>query len=113
MSNYPSASTLFTYSFPPLSLTVFTFAPSAPSLNALPAASGQFAFQLDGQWGTPYIVQTSTNFITWTSLSTNLLAGASLNFTNTIPPGTGLKFGVPFGNRRSRKRIAVGICIEP
>ncbi len=92
VSNYPSAATLFTNSFPPLSLTVFTFAPSAPSLNVLPAASGQFAFQLDGQWGTPYIVQTSTNLITWTSLSTNLLAGASLNFTNTIPPGTGLKF---------------------
>jgi hypothetical protein len=92
VSNYPSASTLFTNSFPPLSLTVFTFAPAAPSLSVLPAVSGQFAFQLDGQWGTPYIIQTSTNLLTWTSISTNLLTGASLNFTNTIPTGTGQEF---------------------
>ncbi|MGP8198028.1 MAG: alpha-L-arabinofuranosidase [Limisphaerales bacterium] len=88
VSNYPSASTLFTYSFPPLSLTVFNFAPAAPSLKALPSASGQFAFQLDGQSMTPYIIQTSTNLVTWTSVSTNLLAGASLYITNTIPFGT-------------------------
>ena len=74
MSNYPSASTLFTYSFPPLSLTVFNFAPAAPSLKALPSASGQFAFQLNGQSMTPYIIQTSTNLVTWTSVSTNLLS---------------------------------------
>jgi len=92
VSNYPSAGTLFTNSFPPLSLTVFTFAPAAPSLEALPAISGQFAFQLEGQPGTPYIVQTSTNLVIWTSQSTNLLTGASLNFTNAIPSGTGLRF---------------------
>jgi hypothetical protein len=92
VSNYPSAGTRFTNSFPPLSLTVFTFAPTAPSLEALPATSGQFVFQLEGQPGTPYIVQTSTNLVIWTSQSTNLLTGASLNFTNAIPPGTGLRF---------------------
>jgi alpha-L-arabinofuranosidase len=92
VSNYPSASTLFTNSFPPLSLTLFTFAPAAPSLAVLPAASGQFAFQLDGQSGTPYIVQTSPDLANWTSVSTNLLTGASLNITNTIPPGTNVEF---------------------
>jgi hypothetical protein len=92
VSNYLSTGTLFTNSFAPLSLTVFTFAPSAPSLSVLPAASGQFAFQLDGQPGTPLVIQTSTNLVTWTSISTNLLTGASMNFTNTIPAGTGHEF---------------------
>ena len=92
VSNYPSAGTLLTNSFAPLSLTVFTFTPSAPSLGVLSAASGQFSFQLQGQSGTPYVVQTSTDLVTWTSLSTNLLTAASLKFTNAIPPGGGLKF---------------------
>jgi alpha-L-arabinofuranosidase len=92
VSTYPSASTLFTNSFPPLSLTVFTFAPAAPSLTVLPSAFGQFAFQLEGQSATPYVLQTSSNLVTWTSTSTNLLTGASMNFTNTIPPGTGSQF---------------------
>jgi hypothetical protein len=96
VSNYPSASTLFTNSFAPLSLTVFTFAPSAPSLQVLPAASGQFAFQLSGQSGTPYIIETSTDLVTWTSISTNLLTGASLNITNTIPPGAGQQYWSAF-----------------
>jgi hypothetical protein len=89
VSTYPSASTLFTNSFPPLSLTLFTFAPAAPSLSALPAPSGQFAIQLHGQSMTPYILQMSTNLADWTCISTNLLTGASLNITNAIPPGAG------------------------
>jgi hypothetical protein len=73
-------------------LTVFTFAPAAPSLNMLPAAAGQFAFQLNGQSGTPYILQTSTNLATWTSMSTNLLSSAYMNFTNAVPQGTAGEF---------------------
>ena len=92
VSSYSSAGTLFTNTFPPLSLTVFTFAPSPPSLTVLPAASGQFTFQLQGQSGVSYVVQTSTNLIAWTSISTNLLTGASTNFTNAVPPGSGRKF---------------------
>ncbi len=88
VSNYPSASILFTNSFPPFSLTLFIFAPAAPQLSVLPAPSGQFAFQLNGQPMTPYIIRTSTDFVTWTSISTKLLTGASLYITNTIPPGT-------------------------
>jgi hypothetical protein len=38
---------------------------------------------------TPYIIQTSTNLITWTSISTNLLTGTTLNITNAIQLGTG------------------------
>jgi hypothetical protein len=63
---------------------VFNFAPAAPGLSVLPAASGQFAFQLNGQSGTPYIVQSSPDLVNWTAVSTNRLAGPTLNFTNAV-----------------------------
>ncbi|MGP8201036.1 MAG: alpha-L-arabinofuranosidase [Limisphaerales bacterium] len=88
VSSYSPVSTQFTYAFPPLSLTLFNFAPAAPSLKVLPAASGQFAFQLNGQSATPYVLQTSTNLVTWSSVSTNLPSSASIDFTNAIPPAT-------------------------
>jgi alpha-L-arabinofuranosidase len=87
VSNYTTAAALFTNSFPPLSLTLFTFSPAAPMLQALPAPAGQFAVQLNGQAGTPYIVQTSTNLVNWTSVSTNIQTGSSLGLTNAITPG--------------------------
>ena len=88
VSSYSPVSTQFTCAFPPLSLTLFNFAPAAPTLSVLPAASGQFAFQLHGQSQTPYVLQTSTNLAAWSSVSTNLLTGASMNFTNAIPAAT-------------------------
>lgn len=84
VTNYASAGSLFTNLFPPLSLTVFTFAPAAPSLKVLPAAPGRFEFQVAGQAGTPYVVQTSTNLANWVFVSTNLMTGSSLNLTNSI-----------------------------
>ena len=92
VSNYTSASTVFTNSFAPLSMTVFTFSPSAPSLKALAAGGAQFAFQLEGQAGTPYVIQSSSNLVTWTSVSTNMMPGTSLNISNNIPAGAGRKF---------------------
>ncbi len=92
VSSYASAGTQFTNTFSPLSLTLFTFAPAAPLLKMLAASPGQFAFQLEGQPQTPYVVQTSTNLVNWTSVSTNLLTGASMNFTNAIPSGSGRQF---------------------
>ncbi|MGD0815184.1 MAG: alpha-L-arabinofuranosidase [Verrucomicrobiota bacterium] len=88
VSSYSPASTLFTNSFAPLSLTLFNFAPAAASLKALSVTSGRFAFQLTGQSMTPYIIQTSTNLVAWTSISTNFLTGTPLNITNAIPLGT-------------------------
>ena len=88
MSGYSPVSTQFTYAFAPLSLTVFNFAPAAPSLSVFPAASGQFAFELNGQSETPCVLQTCTNLVTWSSVSTNLLTSASMNFTNTVLPAT-------------------------
>lgn len=80
---FTGAGTSFSYQFAPLSMTLFTLVPSPPSLVALPPQSfGEFAFQLQGQPGVPYIIQNSSNLMTWRSVSTNLLSEPMLNFTN-------------------------------
>jgi hypothetical protein len=82
-----SAAPVFTNSFPPYSLTLFTFAPSAPTLVALPLPvqpPGKFVFQLNSQAGTRYVIQNSTNLFSWMRASTNVLSGSSANVTNDI-----------------------------
>ena len=82
------AGTSFSYSFPALSLALFTFAPAAPSLAILPPApqpGGQFVFQLQGQPGVRYYVQNPTNLGAWTTVSTNRLTGTTLNLMNPVP----------------------------
>lgn len=93
-TNVVAAGAVFTNPFPPYSLTLFTFAPAAAQLVPLSAAGGKFVFQLQGQPGTPYVTQTSTNLAStnWLSVSTNTLIGSTLNFTNSIPSGPGHKF---------------------
>jgi hypothetical protein len=99
-TNSVSVGTVFTNSFPPYSLTLFTFAPSvgpprAPQLQVLSSAAGQLIFQLQGQSGTPYVIQTSTDLTSsanWLSVSTNTLSGSTLNFTNPIPSGGAQQF---------------------
>src|ERR1700743_2704599 len=91
-TNFLSAATNFNYSFPPYSLTLFTFAPAAPQLAAFTSPQGQFVLQLQGQPGVPYIIQTSSNLSNWVSISTNLMSGNLLNLTNNISPGTPQQF---------------------
>lgn len=88
-----NVSTNFTYNFPALSMTLFTLAPAAPRLVALPPASPtEFVFQLQGQPDVRYFIQNSTNLSAWTTVSTNTLTGNTLNLTNPVPAGSGLKF---------------------
>jgi alpha-N-arabinofuranosidase len=93
-TNFTAVTTNFNYTFAPYSLTVFSFPPVAPSLKALPFQPGysQFVLQLGGQSGTPYVLQVSTNLSSWTSVSTNVPAAASVNITNTLAPGAGRQF---------------------
>jgi hypothetical protein len=91
VSSFSGVAPVFTNSFAPLSLTLFTFAPAAPSLNALPAAPGQFVLRLNGQPGTPYVIQSSTNLRNWNTVSTNFLAGSFFNLTNSTA-GTNSQF---------------------
>jgi len=91
-NSYAVTGTNFSYAFPPLSLTLFTFAP-APATLAVPVVqAGQLQLLLQGQPGTPYIVQSSPDLITWTSISTNLLTGSSLTLPIAMPPGSPHQF---------------------
>ena len=95
MTNFPAASSGFSYSFPPLSLTLFTFAPTAPRLSISASASqpgDQLILQLQGQPGVRYVIDSSTDLTAWTLISTNTLAGTTLNFTNPVPTGTVVSF---------------------
>jgi hypothetical protein len=92
VSNYPAASTQFTCAFPALSLTVFDFAPAAPSLSLRPSAPGQFAFQLNGQSATPYVLQSSPDLVHWTPVSTNRLVGSTMTVTNAVSPANAAQF---------------------
>jgi hypothetical protein len=82
------AAAVFTNSFPPYSLTLLTFAPTAPTLTALPVSAqppGEFVFQLQGQPETRYVIQNSANLTSWTRVATNTLLGATtMNVTNDV-----------------------------
>jgi hypothetical protein len=91
-TNFPAAGTNFTYSFPPLSLTLFTFAPGPSVLSALSPQPGQVVLQLQGQSGAPYVIQSSPDLLTWTPVSTNTLVGSTLNITNLISPDSPQQF---------------------
>jgi hypothetical protein len=91
-TNSLSVGAVFTNSFPPYSLTLFTFAPAPAQLSARLPQPGQFVLQLQGQPGTPYNIQSSPDLFTWTPVLTNLLAGNVLNLTNAIPSDAGQQF---------------------
>jgi hypothetical protein len=92
LGSYSSAGTNFSYSFPPLSLTVLTLAPDAARLQAVSVSDNEFVFQLSGQPGTPYVIQSSTNLQNWSSVSTNRLVGSTLNLTNPLSGSDPRKF---------------------
>ncbi len=94
-NTFASAGASFSYNFAPVSLTLFTLAPAAPSLAILPPApqpGGQLVLQLQGQPGVRYIIQNSTNLSLWTAVATNTLASSALNFTNSVPSTAALQF---------------------
>jgi len=84
---FTAASTNFTTSLPPYSLTLFTFAPAAPRVQTLAAPAGTFILQLRGQAGVPWQIQSSTNLLSWTSNTTVTLAAPLGSVTNILTPG--------------------------
>ena len=91
-TNSASLNGLFTNSFPPGTMTLFTFKPGPAQLAASLPQPGQCVLQLHGQPGTPYVIQSSPDLFTWTPASTNLLVGNALNITNVISPATHQQF---------------------
>jgi hypothetical protein len=79
-TNFTTAASIFTNAFPPLSLTLFTFAPGPATLSVLHVQPTNVQLQLQGQAGAPYVIQSSTdlNSRTWTAVSTDRLVGNTL-----------------------------------
>ncbi|HWX21297.1 MAG TPA: hypothetical protein VN578_15460 [Candidatus Binatia bacterium] len=87
------ASSNFSYVFPPLSLTLFTFSPGPSTLSVLQVQPAQVQLQLQGQAGT-YVIQSSANLASriWTPVSTNALAGSSTTINIPVSPGAPVQF---------------------
>jgi len=95
-TSFTGAATNFAWTFPPLSITLFTLPPEAPRLAVLapaPPAGGLLLLQLQGQPGASYVVQVSTNLSAWTAVSTNALGtNNAVILTNALPAGPGRTF---------------------
>jgi hypothetical protein len=91
---YTAASTNFTYVFPPLSLTLFNFAPSPPQISVLHAQPTEVQLRLQGQSGVPYVLQCSTNLNAnaWTPVATNTLSGTTETINISVAAGIPLQF---------------------
>ncbi|HEV2454738.1 MAG TPA: hypothetical protein VGY98_10770, partial [Verrucomicrobiae bacterium] len=79
----------FNYTFPPYSANVVVLLPTAPFLIPSAASqpgSGQFIFQVNGQPGVPYVIQSCTNLNSpnWIAISTNTTASGLIYFTNSV-----------------------------
>jgi hypothetical protein len=59
--------------------------PVPPVLSATSKSQGQFAFTLNGQAGTNYIIQSSSDLVNWQPVSTNALIGTSSNLLFAMP----------------------------
>ncbi|MGO8678396.1 MAG: alpha-L-arabinofuranosidase [Limisphaerales bacterium] len=88
-TNFVASGTNIAWTFAPLSMTLFTLAPAAPRLSVVPPAplaGATVLVRLQGQPGTTYIIQSSTNLASWTSVSTNALGtNATLLLSQPLP----------------------------
>jgi hypothetical protein len=91
-ATYPSAAANFSYTFAPLSMTLFTFAPGPATLAVQTVQSGQVQLLLQGQPGTLYVIQSSPDLLNWSSVATNNLISGSTNVPVPVPPGAATQF---------------------
>jgi hypothetical protein len=89
---YPAAATNFDYTFLPLSLTLFTFAPSPAVLSVQAVQPDQVQLLLQGQPGTTYVVQYSPDLSVWTSAASYTLTAGSMSISVPVPPGAAAQF---------------------
>ena len=62
------------------------------SLGAVSQAGGTLQIQFSGSDGYAYVVQTSSNLLDWTPVSTNYPANGAFNFEDSPPPGSPRRF---------------------
>lgn len=67
--------------------TVQPFGNTPPSLNQPRWFPSQFQFQVSGEPGRSYRVEATTDFLTWTPLTTNTAFGGSFSFSDSGVPG--------------------------
>jgi hypothetical protein len=67
--------------------TVQAFSNTAPTLAQPQWSPGQFRFQVSGESGRNYRIDATTNFLTWTMLTTNTAFGGSFFFSDPAAPG--------------------------
>jgi hypothetical protein len=62
------------------------------SLGAVSQVGGTLQVEFSGCDGYAYVVQTSSNLLDWTPVSTNYAANGAFNFADTPPPGSARRF---------------------
>ena len=72
-----------------------TTPPALALVSAHPKA-GSFVLQLSGLSGQSYWIETSTNLINWTTVSTNALTYSSVNITNPVNGSSSRQFWRPY-----------------
>ena len=66
---------------------VQAFSNARPTLTQPQWFPGQFQFQVSGESGRNYRIDATTNFLTWTTLTTNTAFGGSFFFSDSGAPG--------------------------
>jgi alpha-L-arabinofuranosidase len=83
-NNFAGAGTNFTYTFPAGTMTLFTFAPAAVKMQSSIVSGDQFVLGYWGQTNTPYVLQESSNLVSWMPAATNISKGGLLLVTNNL-----------------------------
>ena len=91
-NSYTVTGTNFTGSFPPLSLTLFTLAPTPAVLTQPSLQGGQLQLSLQGQPGAPYVIESSSDLTVWTPVATNTLTGTTVTITVPISTASASEF---------------------
>jgi hypothetical protein len=86
------AGTNFSYAFPPYSATVLVLPQMPVTLLPISQDASRFVFQIQGQLGIYYVVESSTDLITWTPIVTNTLPAGMANITNSLAPSVPQQF---------------------
>ena len=87
---WPTLSGATTFYVDSIQMNVAT--PSVLTVVSAKPKTGSFALQLSGLSGRSYWIETSTNLVNWTSVSTNTLTYSSLNITNSVNASSSRQF---------------------
>jgi hypothetical protein len=81
LGNLPYSGGLLQTTVPPQSVTLLVIPPK-PTLSLLagPITGGQFKFWVQGEIGGTFVLQSSTNLATWSSMSTNTFSSSQYQF---------------------------------